>query len=76
MTGEKELRREYPLHWAVFRNDYENLMELLEEENTDEILDKLDVRGQEPIRSDIVQPSLIHSGFEFKNYKGINETVF
>lgn len=46
MTDEKELRREYPLHWAVFRNDYEDLMELLEEEHPDEILNKLDVRGQ------------------------------
>ncbi|CAG9530394.1 unnamed protein product [Cercopithifilaria johnstoni] len=49
MTDEKELRREYPLHWAVFRSDYENLMELLEEGNTDEIIDKLDVRGRTPL---------------------------
>lgn len=45
MTDEKELRREYPLHWAVFRNDYGNLMEFLEEEHGDEIVNKLDVRG-------------------------------
>ncbi|OZC09649.1 hypothetical protein X798_03343 [Onchocerca flexuosa] len=49
MTDEKELRREYPLHWAVFRNDYEDLMELLEEEYADEILNKLDVRGRTPL---------------------------
>uniref|UniRef100_A0A8R1U0K4 ANK_REP_REGION domain-containing protein n=1 Tax=Onchocerca volvulus TaxID=6282 RepID=A0A8R1U0K4_ONCVO len=49
MTDEKELRREYPLHWAVFRNDYEDLMELLEEEHPDEILNKLDVRGRTPL---------------------------
>ncbi|KAL4003134.1 GPCR-chaperone family protein [Acanthocheilonema viteae] len=49
MTNEKELRREYPLHWVVFRNDYENLMELLEEGHTNEMLDKLDVRGRTPL---------------------------
>uniref|UniRef100_A0A0R3RGY7 ANK_REP_REGION domain-containing protein n=1 Tax=Elaeophora elaphi TaxID=1147741 RepID=A0A0R3RGY7_9BILA len=49
MTDERELRREYPLHWAVFRNDYENLMELLEEGHTDKTLDKLDVRGRTPL---------------------------
>ncbi|MCP9259476.1 hypothetical protein DINM_002420 [Dirofilaria immitis] len=49
MTNEKELRQEYPLHWAVFRNDYEDLMELLEEEHASEILDKLDVRGRTPL---------------------------
>lgn len=46
MADEKELRREYPLHWAVFQNDYENLMELLEKGDVNETLDKLDVRGQ------------------------------
>uniref|UniRef100_A0A1I8EGF9 ANK_REP_REGION domain-containing protein n=1 Tax=Wuchereria bancrofti TaxID=6293 RepID=A0A1I8EGF9_WUCBA len=49
MTDEKELRREYPLHWAVFRNDYGNLMEFLEEEHAGEILNKLDVRGRTPL---------------------------
>lgn len=46
MTDEKELKRKYPLHWAVFRNDYENLMELLEEGHMSDILNKLDVRGR------------------------------
>uniref|UniRef100_A0A1I7VT63 ANK_REP_REGION domain-containing protein n=1 Tax=Loa loa TaxID=7209 RepID=A0A1I7VT63_LOALO len=49
MTDEKGLRREYPLHWAVFRNDYENLMILLEEEHAGEIVNKLDVRGRTPL---------------------------
>uniref|UniRef100_A0A915Q2Z0 ANK_REP_REGION domain-containing protein n=1 Tax=Setaria digitata TaxID=48799 RepID=A0A915Q2Z0_9BILA len=48
MTHE-ELRQEYPLHWAVFRNDYEELMELLEEGDGDEVLNKLDVRGRTPL---------------------------
>ncbi|VDK68052.1 unnamed protein product [Litomosoides sigmodontis] len=49
MADEKELRREYPLHWAVFQNDYENLMELLGKGHANENLDKLDVRGRTPL---------------------------
>lgn len=45
MTREEALRKEYPLHWAVFRNDYEDLMELLEDEHGDDFLNKVDVRG-------------------------------
>ncbi|VDN06365.1 unnamed protein product [Thelazia callipaeda] len=49
MTSDRELQREYPLHWAVFQNDYGNLMELLKETQTDDFLNKLDVRGRTPL---------------------------
>ncbi|MFH4979715.1 hypothetical protein AB6A40_006424 [Gnathostoma spinigerum] len=49
MTKEDYIRREYPLHWAVFRKDFEELKELLEDNLDDTELNKLDVRGRTPL---------------------------
>ncbi|EJW76895.1 hypothetical protein WUBG_12196 [Wuchereria bancrofti] len=72
MTDEKELRWEYPLHWAVFRNDYGNLMEFLEEEHAGEILNKLDVRGAE-YNTNPTDIALSLSTWEFMQY--LNKTA-
>uniref|UniRef100_A0A0N5ADR0 ANK_REP_REGION domain-containing protein n=1 Tax=Syphacia muris TaxID=451379 RepID=A0A0N5ADR0_9BILA len=42
------LKNEYPLHWAVFRRDYEELLELLNENAVIDI-DKVDCRGRTPL---------------------------
>ena len=44
MAKEERLKREFPLHWAVFRKDYEELLELLDDATEGEI-NKVDVRG-------------------------------
>ncbi|KHN77561.1 Ankyrin repeat domain-containing protein 13A [Toxocara canis] len=49
MSREEALRRQYPLHWAVFRKDCEELLELLEDDSSEEFINRLDVRGRTPL---------------------------
>uniref|UniRef100_F1KZA7 Ankyrin repeat domain-containing protein 13B n=1 Tax=Ascaris suum TaxID=6253 RepID=F1KZA7_ASCSU len=49
MSKEEAIRRQYPLHWAVFRKDCEELLELLEDDSSDEFINKVDVRGRTPL---------------------------
>lgn len=46
ISKEEIIRSEYPLHWAVFRNDFQDLSRLLEEKSESEVLNKLDVRDK------------------------------
>lgn len=48
-TKEEILKKEYPLHWAVFRKDLEELSEVLEENSDDTAINKVDVRGRTPL---------------------------
>ncbi|VDK69480.1 unnamed protein product [Anisakis simplex] len=49
MSREQLIRKQYPLHWAVFRKDCEELMELLEDDSSEQFINKLDVRGRTPL---------------------------
>lgn len=46
MPLEEELKSEYPLHWAVFQNDYTSLKRSLEYDHSERAINKLDVRGK------------------------------